>query len=83
MVRRIVGPVSKTRILILIALWWAVISFAAAVLPFVTENDVNGFFDGQRHALNRARLWHAATAIVLAALSVWALGRRRDQDRRD
>jgi hypothetical protein len=42
------------------------------------DEEVLSYFEAQWRALNSATLGHAATAVILGALSVWGLRRRRD-----
>ncbi len=44
-----------------------------AQAPGDRHSQAADYFEAQWHALNRSRLWHAGTAIILGAVSIWGL----------
>src|SRR5882672_5932505 len=48
-----------------------------AEVPGTGGSEAVTYFDRQWHAVNRSRLWHAGTAMILGAVCVWGLIRSR------
>jgi hypothetical protein len=46
-----------------------------AQAPGDRHSEAAAYFEAQWHALNRSRLWHAGTATILGAVSIWGFRR--------